>query len=113
MIWAAAGPFAMPHLTDELDSNPPKLVHEVRSGSKSEKTRSEHRDHASLLSGRTPCMELRDPALADLSHRLRERGPILLLTGRQLQRGLRSQVISCYPSQYCGGYKLKSGLFLV
>jgi hypothetical protein len=34
LIWAAAGQFAMPHLTDALDSNPPKLVHEVRSGSK-------------------------------------------------------------------------------
>src|SRR3954468_15157465 len=59
---------------------------------------------ASLLSGSVPCMALCDPLLADLSDRLLDRGPVLLLIRRQLQRGLepcdacigkRAEVIGC------------------
>jgi hypothetical protein len=40
------------------------------------------------LPGSASCLAPRDPLLADVTERLLDRGPVLLLGGRQLQRGL-------------------------
>jgi hypothetical protein len=56
------------------------------------------------LPGSASCLAPRDPLLADVTERLLDRGPVLLLGGRQLQRGLdcrdagigkRRDVIGC------------------